>query len=228
MNELDALIEQAFEEFLLDVSPVGEDLPIQDLCKHRPYPAVPVIHICSCKTERYHFAGIIAEQVQLESMAPAHGALSVLGKAGKDLVVISSYIVVYGYHGAVNVGDSGTLAKSIELHEQHHLKEHSWHELDEAVIGNRVGKILPHRPFAPIQIILLEIAIRAEMIAYQNGHNLTFGEPALAVPVAFAVTVMGRQTQVFRKFGTQILVKLVDYTENFSNFVVGNHRSKVL
>ena len=143
MNELDALIEQAFEEFLLDVSPVGEDLPIQDFCKHRPYPAVPVIHICSCKTERYHFAGIIAEQVQLESMAPAHGALSVLGKAGKDLVVISSYIVVYGYHGAVNVGDSRTLAKSIELHEQHHLKEHSWHELDEAVIGNRFGNNTP-------------------------------------------------------------------------------------
>ena len=61
-----------------------------------------------------------------------------------------------------------------------------------------------------------------------NGHNLTFGEPALAVSVAFAVTVMERQTQVFRKFGTQILVKLVDYTENFSNFVLGNHRSKVL
>lgn len=146
MNELDALIEQALEEFLLDVSPVCEDLPIQDLCKHHPYPAIPVIHVCSCKTERYHFSGIIAEQVQLESMAPAHGTLTVLGKAGKDLVVISSYIVAYGYHGAVNVGDSRTLAKSIELHEQHHLKEHSWHELNEAVIGNRVGKILRIAP----------------------------------------------------------------------------------
>ncbi len=102
----------------------------------------------------------------------------------------------------------------MEFHEQHHLKEHSRHELDEAVIGNRVGKILPHHTFDPIQIILLEIAICAEMTAYQNGHNLTFGKPALADPVAFAVTVMGRQTQVFSKFGTQILVKLVDYTEN--------------
>ena len=44
-----------------------------------------------------------------------------------------------------------------------------------------------HHPFAPIQIILLEIAICAEMIAYQNGHNLTFLEPALAVSVAFAI-----------------------------------------
>jgi len=49
-----------------------------------------------------------------------------------------------------------------------------------------------HHPFDTIQIILLEIAICAEMIAYPNGHNLTFREPALAVSVAFAVTVMRR------------------------------------
>ena len=60
MNELDTLTEQALKEFLLDVSSISENLSKQDLCKHRPYPAVPVIHICSCKTERYHFTGIIA------------------------------------------------------------------------------------------------------------------------------------------------------------------------
>ena len=62
-----------------------------------------------------------------------------------------------------------------------------WHEFNKAVIGNRVGKILTHHPFDPIQIILLEIAICAKMIVYQNGHNLTFREPALAVSVAFAI-----------------------------------------
>ncbi len=130
--------------------------------------------------------------MQLEAVTPSHRALSVPGKAGKDLVVISSHIVTYGYHSAVNIGDSRTMSEGIELHEQHHLKEHSWHEFNEAIIGNRVGKILTHHPFAPIQIILLEITICAEMIAYQNGHNLTFRHTSLAVSVAFAVTVMGR------------------------------------
>ena len=60
-------------------------------------------------------------------MAPAHGALSVLGKIGKDFVVISSYIVTYGYHCAVNECYTCTLTEGIELDEQHHLKEHSWH-----------------------------------------------------------------------------------------------------
>lgn len=59
MNELDTLTEQALKEFLLDVSSISEDLPKQDLCKHRPYSAIPVIHICSCKTERYHFTTVI-------------------------------------------------------------------------------------------------------------------------------------------------------------------------
>ena len=60
MNEFDTLIEQALKEFLLDVSSISEDLSKQDLCKHRPYPAISVIHICSCKTERYHFTKVIA------------------------------------------------------------------------------------------------------------------------------------------------------------------------
>lgn len=60
MNELDALTEQVLKEFLLDVSSISEDLSKQDLCKHRPYSAIPVIHICSYKTERYHFTRIIA------------------------------------------------------------------------------------------------------------------------------------------------------------------------
>ena len=120
-------------------------------------------------------------------MAPAHGALSVLGKTSKDFVVISSYIVTYGYHCAINKRYTRTFAEGIELHEQHYLKEHSWHEFNEAVIGNCGGKILTHHFFDPIQIILLEIAICAEMIVYQNGHNLTFREPAFAVSVAFAI-----------------------------------------
>ena len=64
-------------------------------------------------------------------MAPAHSTLSVLGEASKDFVVISSYIVIYGYHCAVNECYTRTLAEGIELHEQHHLKEQSWHEFNE-------------------------------------------------------------------------------------------------
>ena len=51
-------------------------------------------------------------------MAPAHGTLSVLGEASKDFVVISSYIVTYGYHCAVNECYTRTLTEGIELFDE--------------------------------------------------------------------------------------------------------------
>ena len=131
MNEPDTLTEQTFEEFLFDVSPVSKYLSIENLCKYRPYSTVPVIYVCPCKTEGYHFTGIIAEQMQLESMTPAHGTLSVLGKTGKHLVEIPSYIVTYRNHRAVNERYACTLAEGMDLYEQHHLEEHTGHEVPQ-------------------------------------------------------------------------------------------------
>ena len=102
MDELNTLTEQILEEFLFDVSSVSKYLSIEYLCKYRPDSAVPVIYVCTCKTECYHFTGIIAKQMQFESMAPTHGTLATLSKTEKDLVKIPSYIVTYRNHRAVN------------------------------------------------------------------------------------------------------------------------------
>ncbi len=37
MNQVDALVEQALEEFLFDVSPVRKDLAIKHFCKNFPH-----------------------------------------------------------------------------------------------------------------------------------------------------------------------------------------------
>ena len=117
MNELNTLTEQILEEFLFDVSSVSKYLSIEYLCKYCPYATVPIIYICSCKTECYHFTRIIAKQMQLESMAPTHSTLATLGKTGKDLVEIPSYIVTYRNHRTVNERNTNTFAEGIELHE---------------------------------------------------------------------------------------------------------------
>lgn len=92
MHKLNTLTEQILEKFLFDVSSVSKYLSVENLCKYRPHSTIPVIYVCSCKSECYHFTGIIAEQMQLESMTPAHGTLSVLGKTSKNLIEIPSYI----------------------------------------------------------------------------------------------------------------------------------------
>lgn len=90
MHEMNALVEEMLEDILLDVASVGEHLPIEFLGEHIPYPAVPVIDVCPCKTESYHLSGIVAKKVQFEAVTPTHGTLPVLGQTLKDLVEISA------------------------------------------------------------------------------------------------------------------------------------------
>ena len=59
MNKLNTLTEQTIEEFLLNIPSVSKNLSIEYLCKHRPDSTIPVIYICSCKTEYYYFTWII-------------------------------------------------------------------------------------------------------------------------------------------------------------------------
>lgn len=86
VNELDALSKLALEEFLLDVPPVGTNLSIEHFCEHEPYTLVPIVHVCSCETECYQLSEIVAEQAQLESVRPPHGAPATFGKTQKILL----------------------------------------------------------------------------------------------------------------------------------------------
>ena len=190
MNELNTLTEQTLEEFLFDISPVSKYLSIENLCKYRPHSPVPVIYVCPCKTERYHFTGIIAEQMQLESMTPAHGTLAVLGKTDKHLIEMPSYIVTYRNHRAVNERYACTPAEGMELHEQHHLEEHTGHEFHKTVIGERSREFMPEPPTDTVLIILLETTICTEMIAYKDCHDFTLRKPPLTIPTTFTIAVI--------------------------------------
>ena len=181
MNEPDTLTEQTLEEFLFDVSSVS---------KYRPHSPVPVIYVCPCKTERYHFPGIIAEQMQLESMTPAHGTLSVLGKTDKNLVEMPSYIVTYRNHRAVNERYARTPAEGMELHEQHHLEEHTGYEFHKTVIGDGSRDFIPETPTDTVLIILLEITICTEVIAHKDCHDFTLRKPSLTIPATFSIAVI--------------------------------------
>ena len=86
MNEPDTLTEQPLEKFLFDVTSVSKDLSIENLCKHRPHSTIPVIYVCSCKTECYHFTRIIAKQVQFKAMTSTLSPLSALGKSIEHLI----------------------------------------------------------------------------------------------------------------------------------------------
>jgi len=116
----------------------------------------------------------------------------------------------------------------MELHEEHHLEKHAKHEFNEAVVGNGVGKLLLELSTYAAEVVLLEVSLSAEMIAYRYGHNLTLGKPSLVVPVSLPAAVTAGKIRIFTQLGIQILVNLVNNTENFRSIVVENHRAIVL
>ena len=154
------------------------------------YSTIPVIYVCPCKTECYHFSRIIAKQMQLESMTPAHSTLAILGKTGKHLVEIPSYIVTYRNHRAVNERYACTLAEGMELHEQHHLEEHTGHEFHKTVIGDSSREFIPEPPTDTVLIILLEITICTEVIAHKDRYNFTLRKPSLTIPTTFSIAII--------------------------------------
>ena len=112
--------------------------------------------------------------MQFESMAPAHSALAVPGKTGKDLVEIPSYIVTYRNHRAVKECYTRILSEGMDLHEQHHLEEHTVYKFYKMVIGDGSREFMLEPPMDTVLIILLEITICIEVIAHKDRHDFTF------------------------------------------------------
>ena len=129
--------------------------------------------------------------MQFESITPTHGTLSVLGEPCKDLVKVPSYIVTYRNHRTVNERYTCTFAEGIEFHEQLHLKEHTGHEFYKTIIGDGCREFMPEPPTDTVPVILLEITIGTEMIAYKDCHDFTFRKPSLTIPTTFSITVIG-------------------------------------
>lgn len=198
--EVYTLVEEGLEEFPADVSPVGEHLAVEFLGEHPPDAPIPIIDVCACKTERYHLPRVVAEQVQLEAVAPSHRAFPVFGNAGEDLVEIPPHIVADWNHRTVDERYARTLAEGVKSHEQQHLQKHTRHKFHKAVVGDRVWELLPQHETDAAQIVVLECAVSAEMVTHQNGHYLALGKAALAVSVTLAATNGGRQAQVFLQF----------------------------
>ena len=134
VHEVYALVEERLEEFSLDIPPVGEYFPVEVLGENAPHPLVPVVHVRPCEAERYDLPGVVAQQVQLEAVAPSHRAFPILGEPGEHLVEVPPNVVAHGDHGAVDKRDAVTFPEGVQPHEKHHQQEHPWRKLYEAVV----------------------------------------------------------------------------------------------
>ncbi len=83
--------------------------------------------------------------------------------------------------------------------------------LDEAVVGQAVGKLPAHVVAYVAEVERLEVTVAHGVEEYEDGHHLAVRHAARTVAAAFATGVQ----RVFFQFGNEIFAEFVENTENF-------------
>ena len=121
--------------------PISKEFSVNSLAKYRPHLRTPVIHVGSCETEHYNLSPLIAYEMQLEAVTPAHRPLPVSGKAVKHFVGKPAQVVAHGNHGGVYKSDSYAPSERVKVQEEHLLEENSALQFHKAVVGDRIWEV---------------------------------------------------------------------------------------
>ena len=116
--QLDAVNEEALEEFLANISFVSNELAIKEFYEGPVLKRLAVIDIARSNHEAEHFSLLIADEVQLESEKPAHRALSPLGYTLERPVNMDTLILADPERRAVNEADTRAFAQQHFLDEE--------------------------------------------------------------------------------------------------------------
>ena len=140
-DQVYSVLKEHVEEPWRDVASVGEELAIEGLGQDNPDFWISVVHIGTCEAESDDFSPVVADEMQLEVVAPAHRPLPVSSQPLEHLVGIAAQVVAYGNHRGVHEADARAFAEGGEVEEKHHLEEHAALQLHEAVVGHCIGEI---------------------------------------------------------------------------------------
>ena len=90
-------------------------------------------------------------------------------------------------HRTANKRYTGTLVESIKLNEHRHAEKHTGHEFYETITGNGNREFMPESSTDTVLVILLEITICTEVIAYKYRHDFTFRKPSPTISTTFSI-----------------------------------------
>ena len=139
-DKLDAVNEEALEQFLAYVSFIPDELPVEEFHKRLVVKRLAVIYISRCDHEVEQFTLLITDQMQFEPEEPAHGTLAPLGDSLEDLVYVDSLVLAYTEWCAVYEADARTLAQQYLLDEQCKGYGHILLQLNKPVVGYQLGE----------------------------------------------------------------------------------------
>ena len=226
-DELYAVDEQQLEKGPADISPISAEFAL-DVLQIAPVPQrLAVVGVARGNHEVEYLAAVVDDQVQLETVEPAHGGPALLRKAGESAVGVHALDVAYPQCRGVGEAYAGTLAQEHVLDEQAQADGHFLLQLYEAAVGDHSGKQMPHVTAHIAEIEVLEAAEPSGMEQDEYDHYLRITHAVRLVPVSPAVTASLPEGIFMFDFG-KFLTVFVDHVENFNNFVLCDHSGKSL
>ena len=217
--QLDAVHEKSGEEVLADVPFVTDQLAEDPLDEGSVPERLSVIDIARCEHEVQNLAPLVADQMQLEAVEPAHRTLSTLGEPLEDLVEADALVTAHAQCGAVHEADTRAGSHTAPLHEQYERDDHLPPQLDEAVVGNGVWEQVPHMTAYLIQVKVLQAFVSAQMEQYHDGYHLGVGQSAVPVILPLRLGTFGGKSVDLDK-SVIYSAEVIRHTENFRNFVI--------
>ena len=183
--ELDAVNEEALEQFLAIVSFIPDEFSVEEFHKRLVVNQLAVIYISRCNHEVEQFTLLITDQMQLEPEEPAHGTLPLMGNALERLVDVDTLIPAYPERSAVYEADTRILAQQYLLDEQCKGYSHLLLQLDKPVVGYQLGEQMPEMFRHMLQIIMFLATESKGVEQDEDHHSFTVRQTARTVATVF-------------------------------------------
>ena len=190
----------------------ANSLPYRSFARTFHTLGVAVVGVGRGEAEGDDFRLVVADEVQLEPVAPAHSPLAVGGKPIEHLVHVSPDVVADGYHGGVHVAHAVASAERAHLQEEHHDEEHAALQLHKTVVRDCRGEQVLAAAEDVVDVEMLEALVAPDVEHQLHSHYLAVGHGRLAA----ATLLSGGREEVFLKFGVEILAEFVHNAENLT------------
>ena len=221
-DELYAVHEEFLEKVLADIPLVCHEFVEDHFNESLVLQRFPVIHIARCDHEVEQFALLVADEVQLESEEPSHGALASGRKALECLMDMDALVLANTKGRGVNEADTGALAHEHLLEEDDQRDGLLLLQLNETVIGDHLREQVAQAYTDLIQVEMFQASVAGIVEHYHNGHNL--GNRKATIPVIRPLSACFWCIEtIFIQQTAKNFVKFICHKENFSNFVLGEH-----
>lgn len=167
--------EEHLKEVLADVPPVCEELAEELLGEPPVLQRLPVIDIARSELPPDDLAPVVDDQVQLETIEPAHRALALGRPPPHRLVLLLALDVVGDQRRGVYDGYARALAQGACLQEQQQVEGNLSLTLHETVVGDGVWELIAHVLAYVTEIKRLEVTEMTCVEQNEYGHDLAVG-----------------------------------------------------